>query len=107
MKQLLDKYGISLELTAGYDSNANCYAERSIRTILEPARTIMKHMNVPWGLIDYAVDFVCYIKNRSVRRHDGRIIIALQELSGIRVELPSHLYTFGCYAWAHRPGDDM
>lgn len=104
-KNLSEEFMYDQEYTAGYDSNANAFAERSVRTILEPARVIMRHMNVPWCFIDYAVDFVVFLKNRVVRRHCGKVIIPLEQLTARRVSIPPHLYTFGCLAWAKKPGD--
>jgi hypothetical protein len=97
-KDMAHMYGFDLEYTSGYDRNGNSLAERSIRNILEPARTIMRHMMVPWGLIDYAVDFVCLLKNYLVRRHLGEKIIPRSKLVGTEIVLPEDLYTFGCLA---------
>ena len=98
--------GVEIQTTAGYDSNANAYAERAIRTILESTCVTMHSKRVPSTLWDYCLQYVCYIKNYLIRIHQGKSLIPMEELTGERCSIPEHVYIFGSYAWAMVPGND-
>ena len=106
LEKLFAELPIDFQYTSGYDSNANSYAERSIRTLLEPARCILKERTVPWGMIDFDVQFVIFVKNHLIRKHKQEQMIPYTELKGRVTSLPKHLYNFGCKAYARRPGDE-
>ena len=61
---VFNEKGIIWEKSAPYAQDQDGVAERSIRTILEMARTMMIHANLPHRLWPEVISAACYIKNR-------------------------------------------
>ena len=64
LEPYLKERGISHEKSAPYAQDQDGVAERSIRTILERARTMLIHANLPHRLWPEAISAACYITNR-------------------------------------------
>jgi len=97
--------GIIREVSAPYSQQQNGISERCNRTVLDPARSMLKHagmLNKLWG---EAVPTAVYFKNRLPSR-------ALPNPNSTHFERwthkkpdISHLRTFGCLAFAWIHGD--
>ena len=64
LQPYLDQKGIVREKSAPYAQDQDGVAERSIRTILERARTMMIHTKLPHHLWPKVISAACYITNR-------------------------------------------
>ncbi|KAL1189088.1 Retrovirus-related Pol polyprotein from transposon TNT 1-94 [Cardamine amara subsp. amara] len=90
--------GIKRHLTAPYTPQQNGVVERRNRTLMEMARSILKHMHMPNYLWGEAIRHSTYLLNRVVTR-------ALKEKTPyemFRDKRPSidHIRIFGCIAYA-------
>ncbi|KAG7572544.1 Ribonuclease H-like superfamily [Arabidopsis suecica] len=90
--------GIQRHLTAPYTPQQNGVVERRNRTLMEMARSIMKHMNVPNYLWGEAIRHFTYLLNRIATR-------ALKDKTPyemFRNKKPKidHLRIFGCIGFA-------
>ena len=89
-------------MTAPYTPQQNGVVERRNRTMMEMARSILKHMHMPNYLWGEAIRHSTYLLNRVATR-------ALKEKTpyeGFRGRKPSvdHLRVFGCIAYAKIDG---
>ena len=64
LQPYLREKGIAHEKSAPYAQDQDGVAERSIRTVLERARTMLIHANLPHRLWPEAIAAACYITNR-------------------------------------------
>jgi hypothetical protein len=62
--EYLAKEGIIREVSAPYSQQQNGLSERNNRTIMDPARSMLKHVGMPNKLWAEAVATAVYIKNR-------------------------------------------
>nr|GEX64164.1 retrovirus-related Pol polyprotein from transposon TNT 1-94 [Tanacetum cinerariifolium] len=68
-----EQVGISHETSAARSPQQNSVVERSIRTLIEAARTMLVYTQAPLFLWAEAVAIACYTQNRSiVRRRHGK-----------------------------------
>ena len=93
-----DSFSIKRHLTAPYTPQQNGVVERRNRTMLEMARSIVKHMHMPHYLWGEAIRHSTYLLNRVATR-------ALKEKTpyeGFRNKKPNieHLRVFGCIEYA-------
>lgn len=61
----LKQHGIVRQLSVPYSPQQNGVAERANRTLVEMARSMLVHSNMPVFLWAEAVQTACYIRNRS------------------------------------------
>ncbi|CAD7002894.1 unnamed protein product [Ceratitis capitata] len=61
----LKQHGIARQLTIPYSPQQNGVAERANRTLVEMARSLLVHSNMPEFLWAEAVQSACYIRNRA------------------------------------------
>ncbi|KAG7559183.1 Integrase catalytic core [Arabidopsis thaliana x Arabidopsis arenosa] len=93
-----EESGIKRHFTAPYTPQQNGVVERRNRTLMEMARSIMKHMKLPNYLWGEAIRHSTYILNRVSTR-------ALKDKTpyeGFRGKRPTveHIRVFGCIAYA-------
>ncbi|KAG7558463.1 Zinc finger CCHC-type [Arabidopsis thaliana x Arabidopsis arenosa] len=104
LKNMIDKGlvqgvpGIKRHLTAPYTPQQNGVVERRNRTLLEMARSILKHMHMPNYLWGEAIRHSTYLLNRVTTR-------ALKDKTPyecFRGKMPTvgHIRIFGCIAYA-------
>jgi transposase InsO family protein len=73
VKAILDKFGIKHETSVPYTPQQNGKAERSMRTIVEAARTMLYSKNLPKNLWAEAVNTVVYVLNLTGNSgHEGK-----------------------------------
>lgn len=89
--------GITHETSAAYAQDQDGVAERSIRTILERAKTMMIHANLPHSLWPEAISAACYITNRlPTKALNG--LTPHEAWHGHKPDL-SNLRVYGCNAY--------
>jgi hypothetical protein len=64
LEKLFAELPIDFQYTAGYDSNANSYG------------------TVPWGMIDFALQFFIFVKNHLIRKHKQERMFPYTEPQG-------------------------
>ena len=100
-KKCLDEQGIVLETTAPYSPAQNGVAERLNRVLLEHARAMLFKFDLPKSLWEEAVNYACYLKNRSpTRALNG--MTPYEALHGKKPDL-SNMHEFGCDVWILKP----
>ena len=97
------RYGLIFEFTTPYAHQQNGTAERSLRTILDGARTAMAESGLPTKYWADAVQTTVYVRNLvpSSRRPHA---IPAELWHGKRQDV-SHLRPFGTTAYSHIPVD--
>ena len=99
--EMCRKRGIRQSHTASYSPQQNGQVERMNRTLVEMARTMLLHANLPpryWG---YAVECAGYIRNRvPTSALDGKS--PFEAATGKKPNL-SHLRVFGCQVMVRIP----
>lgn len=94
----LRKRGAKHELTAGYSPESNGMAERTNRTLVERARSMLHWAKCPRSFWAEALEVACYLRNLAPTA--GRPATPYEMLFGVRPDL-SRLHTFGCMAYVH------
>ena len=100
-----DGAGIKRHLTAPYTPQQNGVVERRNRTMMEMARSILKHMNLPDYLWGEAIRHVTYILNRLATRSLNDQ--TPYELYRGKKPNVSHLRVFGCIGYAKITGTHL
>ena len=95
--------GITREVSAPYSQQQNGILERCNRTVLDPARSLLKHAGIPNKLWAEAVATAVYNKNRLPTRALPNSTL-YERLTPKKPDI-SHLRTFGCLAFAWIHGD--
>lgn len=97
------EHGIAYEFTTPYAHQQNGAAERSMRTILDMARSMLAESGLPVKYWADAVQTAVYVRNfiPSSRRPD---VIPAEMWLGVKQDI-SHLRPFGSTAFAHVPSD--
>jgi hypothetical protein len=99
----LKSKGIEKQLSVAYTPQQNGVAERMNRTLVECARTMMIHANLPKKYWGYAVTNAAYIRNRCISSVlDGKS--AFEVVEGKEPDL-ENLRVFGCVCYAHVPDE--
>jgi transposase InsO family protein len=99
----LKSKGIEKQLSVAYTPQQNGVAERMNRTLVECARTMMIHANLPKKYWGYAVTNAAYIRNRCISSVlDGKS--AFEVVEGREPDL-ENLKVFGCVCYAHVPDE--
>jgi transposase InsO family protein len=103
-EEWLKENGIKHESSAPKTPEQNGVSERSNRTIVEPARSMLHAAGLPIELWVEASNTAVYIKNRVVSRsREGKTPYELWK--GIKPNF-SHLRVFGADAYVHVPKDE-
>jgi len=101
--EYLAEEGIIREVSAPYSQQQNGISERCNRTVLDPARSMLKHAGMPNKLWAEAVSTAVYIKNRLPSRALPNST-PFERWTRKKPDI-SHLRTFGCLAFAWIHGD--
>jgi len=101
--EYLAEEGIIREVSAQYSQQQNGISERCNRTVLDPARSMLKHAGMPNKLWAEAVSTAVNIKNRLLSRCLPNST-AFERSTRKKPDI-SHLQTFGCLAFAWIHGD--
>jgi Reverse transcriptase (RNA-dependent DNA polymerase)/gag-polypeptide of LTR copia-type/GAG-pre-integrase domain/Integrase core domain len=99
--EYLKKCGISKQQTPPYTPEHNGVAERANRTIIESARSMLRHANLEPKYWAESVVTAVYIRNRSPSRTLNNIT-PYEAWHGQKPSI-NHLRVFGCLAWVHIP----
>lgn len=95
-QEYLRTNGIAHEVSAPFTPSQNGFIERDNRTVVESARTMLLHRNIPEYLWDQAVQTAVYILNRTINKStDSKTPFELYFGKKPRV---SHLRVFGSLA---------
>ncbi|WZY77861.1 hypothetical protein YC2023_024245 [Brassica napus] len=102
-KSHLAKHGIVQQTSCPYTPQQNGVAERKNRHLMEVARSIMFHMNVPKRFWSDAVQTACYLINRV----PTRVLKKLSPFEVLNKTKPhiDHLRVFGCLCYVMIPGE--
>ena len=101
--EFLKAKGIEKQFSVAYTPQQNGVAERMNRTLVECARTMMIHANLPKKYWGYAVMSAAYIRNRCQSRVlDGKSAFELAD--GRKPDL-ENMKVFGCVCYAHVPDE--
>lgn len=100
-KEYLDKEGIELETTAPYSPQQNGRAERDNRTVIESARSMLYHADLPKYLWAEAVNTAIYLLNRTPTSQTPNST-PYEIWTGQKATL-DHAKVFGCEAFSHVP----
>lgn len=93
--------GIRMENTAPYTPEQNGKAERENRTIVESARTMIGHKNLPKALWAEVVNTAVYVLNRTLQSKNSKQA-PFEIWHGKKPNL-SHIRVFGSIAYIHIP----
>lgn len=96
-KDFLKSAGIKHQTTVPYTPEQNSVAERSHRTIIEKARTLLSEAKLPKQYWAEAVNTVVYLKNRSPTKA-VKGAVPEEVWTGKKVDV-SHLRIFGCLGY--------
>ena len=102
-KQHLAKHGIIHQTSCPYTPQQNGVAERKNRHLMEVARSMMFHTNVPKRFWGDAVVSACYLINR-IPTKVLQDISPFQVLNKIKPPI-DHLRVFGCVCYVLIPGE--
>ncbi|KAL0641206.1 hypothetical protein Bca4012_103214 [Brassica carinata] len=102
-KSHLAKHGIVHQTSCPYTPQQNGVAERKNRHLMEVARSMMFHTNVPKRFWSYAVQTACYLINRV----PTKILKNLSPFEVLNKSRPfiDHLRFFGCVCYVMVPGE--
>ena len=102
-KSYLAKHGIVQQTSCPYTPQQNGVAERKNRHLMEVARSMMFHANVPKRFWGDAVQTACYLINRV----PTKILKNLSPFEVLNKTKPhlDHLRVFGCLCYVMVPGE--
>jgi len=102
-KSHLAKHGIVHQTSCPYTPQQNGVAERKNRHLMEVARSMMFHANVPKRFWGDAVQTACYLINRV----PTKILKNLSPFEVLNKSKPfiDHLRVFGCVCYVMTPGE--
>jgi hypothetical protein len=101
--EYLAEEGIVREVSAPYSQQQNGLSERCNRSVMDPARSMLKHAGMPNKFWAEAVSTAVYIKNRLPTRATPDST-PFERWNRKKPDI-SHLRTFGCLAFAWIHGD--
>ena len=102
-KEYCQRKGIRQELTEGYSPQQNGVAERANRTLVEMARSMLHHHQLPHSLWAEALRTAAYLRNRCPTQSLG-VVTPEEAWTGSKPDV-SHLRTFGCIGYCHVPDE--
>ena len=94
--------GIKHQLTIAYTPEQNGVAERMNRSLMESARAMISHANLPNSFWAEAVATAVYLRNRSESSALKEDLTPYEIWYGRKHDV-SHLRVFGCIAYSHIP----
>lgn len=101
-KSWLQRRGIIHEVTTAYSPESNGAAERLNRTLLDMARSMMLHLEVPrLELWAEAVNTACFLRNRLVTDSCRYGMTPYEVIHGKRPKL-GHVRVFGSRTYVHK-----
>jgi len=108
MQSYFKEQGIQWEISAPYAQQQNGVAERSNRTILEKARTMLLHANLPKAHWAEALNTAVYLANRTPTSSLPDHKTPYEAWHGKKPDI-QHLRVFGCTVWVvdHKPKGKM
>jgi transposase InsO family protein len=99
----LKSKGIQKQFSVAYTPQQNGVAEKMNRTLVESARTMMIHANLPKSYWGYAVLNAVYVRNRCKSNVlDGKSAF---EIAEGKIPDLEKLRVFGCICYAHVPDE--
>lgn len=102
-KYFLKKHGIRAEFTAAYSPQQNGVSERMNQTLVEAARSLLKHAGLSNFYWAEAVATAAYLRNQLVTTALKSGESPYQRWYGNKPDL-RHIRVFGCAAYTHIPG---
>ena len=102
LKEYLDGRGTQHVLTAPYNPEQNCTAEKANRTLLDGARTVLTAAKLPRMYWPEAVAYIAYTRNRS--RANSRTVdkVPIHTWESNKPDV-GHMQPFGCEVYAYVP----
>ena len=97
--------GIEHQLTVPHSPQQNGVAERLNRTLMESARAILSHANLPNNLWAEAIATAAYLRNRITTSANEEQLTPFEKWYDYKPNI-SHLRVFGCVAYCHVPGTE-
>ena len=97
-------HGIKKELTVRHTPQQNGVVERKNKTIVEMARSMLQHKNLPKNLWSEAVSTTIYILYRSPTK--AVLNMTPYEAWFNRKPTVDHFKVFGCVAYSHIPKEN-
>ena len=104
-KSYLKEKGISHQLTMPYSPVQNGVLERMNRTLVESARCMLSHANLPREFWAEAINTAAFLRNRSPTT-SLKGITPYEALFNQKPDV-SHLKVFGCLAFLHIPSENL
>lgn len=101
LREYLFERGIEQTMAPSYSPNLNGIAERSNRTIVESARTMLEHASLPRKFWAEAVVHAAHLRNLFPSPRQKRST-SYELMTGYKPSA-AHLRVFGCLAWRHIP----
>ena len=98
----LTSKGIERQLTVPHSPQQNGVAEWLNHTLMESARTMLSHSNLPNKFWAEAVATAAYLRNRSTTSANEEQLTPFGKWYGHKPNI-SHLKVFGCAAYCHVP----
>ena len=96
----LTSKGIEHQLTIPHSPQQNGVAERLNRTLMESARAMLSHSNLPNKFWAEAVATAAYLRNRTTTSANEEQLTPFEKWYGHKPNI-SHLRVFGCAAYSH------
>lgn len=97
--------GIEHQLTIPHSPQQNGVAERLNRTLMESARAMLSHANLPNKFWAEAVATAAYLRNRTTTSANEEQLTPFEKWYGHKPNI-SHLRVFGCAAYSHVPSTE-
>ena len=101
----LTSKGIEHQLTIPHSPQQNGVAERLNRTLMESARAMLSHSNLPNKFWAEAVATAAYLRNRTTTSANEEQLTPFEKWYGHKPNI-SHLRVFGCAAYSHVPNTE-
>ena len=101
----LTSKGIEHQLTIPHSPQQNGVAERLNRTLMESARAMLSHSNLPNKFWAEAVATAAYLRNRTTTSANEEQLTPFEKWYGHKPNI-SHLRVFGCAAYSHVPSTE-
>ncbi len=92
--------GIEHQLTVPHSPQQNGVAERLNRTLVESARAMLSHSNLPNRFWAEAVSTAAYLRNRTTTSANEEQLTPYEKWHGHKPDI-SNLKVFGCAAYSH------
>ena len=101
----LTSKGIEHQLTIPHSPQQNGVAERLNRTLMQSAKAMLSHSNLPNKFWAEAVATAAYLRNRTTTSANEEQLTPFEKWYGHKPNI-SHLRVFGCAAYSHVPSTE-